>query len=860
MINNNKNPSNCCKFCGWEFHQDILQRIIDNTQPVLCEFCGIELNISNVNVKTEVSKAKNEKTDDRDKETDHKKRATTKNFKKWISPQKYARNVIDRDDEFPLIFKDNLIIVVSRLIYFAITKWEEENNISIHRVSLEKAIQIYIIQMIKPILDKRVPSTFLINLFKLNKEDFEEWLKLLQKKMALNEEYRTHFKYYLNWLIKIVFDLVSNKWEMNNLPRFQATILKDLKLFLTSFSSKEKCNNSEYLDLSENNLIITNSFRGNLYKELREMLYDLITRRKVNYQDFNSEEVIIGILRSLHIPATYNEIDIDSKIIDKKTRKLRLKNKKIYISVLGKIMIDILDFSKNDSITDISDRYNVSRDFVTKTAKFLSMKHNFKLKDRFPTTSARGFGFLPSNKTLEELDFFSRNYEDPKLLKEIGIIIFSELITGSKILKVDELPLGFKTNPRYLAISLTYYALRHIKYNITYPKYRNYGIKKFILENFPNNTTMSLAITNIVPKLYNFLSDGIKSEILYSPLIKDPKKKYSRTGFIKKLNLLYDDYIKSDRLDSCILIELIKSTLNHYHSGQFHDFINDLKFWTNQNKAWYLLKKLSIPDTLRRRSDLKDFIKKYNELIKRLNIDKKDKQKLRTILKNFEKNRVNQYKEKKRREYERYLTYGEYFFDPKTRIKRFLLLLGFSPYDGFDIWENRISIKGKLKIFANFHHYHYDSEDQSENDLVFIPVKPPKKIRTKIYQEKRFLTHHMISGREGHLKKKITSPKKKLQIQKDLKEIEEQIEYNSELIEKAVLTFDSDLLNNLLLWPEKQINKAKLRLLDNNFTWAKGIEKAIPLTKKHNNYKINPRRVREIIKEILEERIKNIES
>jgi len=198
MINNNKNPSNCCKFCGWEFHQDILQRIIDNTQPVLCEFCGIELNISNVNVKTEVSKAKNEKTDDRDKETDHKKRATTKNFKKWISPQKYARNVIDRDDEFPLIFKDNLIIVVSRLIYFAITKWEEENNISIHRVSLEKAIQIYIIQMIKPILDKRVPSTFLINLFKLNKEDFEEWLKLLQKKMALNEEYRTHFKYYLN--------------------------------------------------------------------------------------------------------------------------------------------------------------------------------------------------------------------------------------------------------------------------------------------------------------------------------------------------------------------------------------------------------------------------------------------------------------------------------------------------------------------------------------------------------------------------------------------------------------------------------------------------------------------------------------
>jgi hypothetical protein len=117
----------------------------------------------------------------------------------------------------------------------------------------------------------------------------------------------------------------------------------------------------------------------------------------------------------------------------------------------------------------------------------------------------------------------------------------------------------------------------------------------------------------------------------------------------------------------------------------------------------------------------------------------------------------------------------------------------------------------------------------------------------------------MISGREGHLKKKITSPKRRLQIQKDLNKIEEQIEYNSKLIEKAVLTFDSDLLNNLLMWPEKQINQAKLRLFDSKFTWAKGIEKAIPLTKKHNNYKINPQRVREIIKEILEERIRNIE-
>ncbi|MFX1310221.1 MAG: hypothetical protein ACFE8C_11025 [Promethearchaeota archaeon] len=269
MINNNKNPSNCCKFCGWKFHQDILQRIIDNTQPVLCEFCGIELNISNVNVKTEVSNAKNEKSDDRDKETEHKKRATAKNFKKWISPQKYARNVIDRDDEFPQIFKDNLIIVVSRLIYFTIRKWEEENNISIRRVSLEKAIYIYIIQMIKPVLTKRIPTTFLNNLFKLSKEDFEEWLKLLQRKIASNQEYGTYFKDYLNWLIKIVFELVSNQWEMKNLPRFQATILKDLKSypFYPEYEeSKNKSIKYNAINLIDEMLFLLNEYPDEMYQ------------------------------------------------------------------------------------------------------------------------------------------------------------------------------------------------------------------------------------------------------------------------------------------------------------------------------------------------------------------------------------------------------------------------------------------------------------------------------------------------------------------------------------------------------------------------------------------------------------------
>ena len=259
-------------------------------------------------------------------------------------------------------------------------------------------------------------------------------------------------------------------------------------------------------------------------------------------------------------------------------------------------------------------------------------------------------------------------------------------------------------------------------------------------------------------------------------------------------------------------------------------------------------------------SDLEEFIKHYKKFINKLNVKKVEKEKLMKMLLKFKEERYvyynydNSYKERKRREYKRYLTYGEYFFDPKSRITRFLVMLGFSPYDGFDIWENKIKIDGEYKIFANFHHYHYNPEDQSENDLVFIPIKPPKNYITKIYQEERFLTHNMIAGKEGHLKKPITSTRKKQQLREVLKEIEERIEYNSIIIEKSVMTFNSALLRKLIGWPENKINKAKVRLLNKNFTWALGLEKSIPLTKKHTNDALNRSDVKQVIQEIIEKR------
>ena len=116
----------------------------------------------------------------------------------------------------------------------------------------------------------------------------------------------------------------------------------------------------------------------------------------------------------------------------------------------------------------------------------------------------------------------------------------------------------------------------------------------------------------------------------------------------------------------------------------------------------------------------------------------------------------------------------------------------------------------------------------------------------------------MVSGREGLLKKPGISPKAKNRLKKELKEIEEIIEFNSKIIEDSIYFLRSDGLNDLKNWSKENINKAKLRLLDSNFSWAKGIVESIPLTKEHANKKLEQSEAKGVIQEILNERKRRI--
>ncbi len=229
MLVNGENLIDYCRFCGWGFPHEIIQKLTAKNKMVFCEYCGVEISSSSKNFREKLKHEESKVINESRNTIRSKDNSIFKKISRLLKPKKvYARFILE-DEEFPLIFKENLIIVMSRLIYLFIREWEQIENITINRVGLSKSLFHYFASILNPICDKRINMTLLVNLFKLDFQEFEYWLKKLQYKIQNNQNYRIIFKIFLLWLTKIVFRLVSDMWNMKNLPKFQATILKDLK-------------------------------------------------------------------------------------------------------------------------------------------------------------------------------------------------------------------------------------------------------------------------------------------------------------------------------------------------------------------------------------------------------------------------------------------------------------------------------------------------------------------------------------------------------------------------------------------------------------------------------------------------------
>jgi hypothetical protein len=471
----------------------------------------------------------------------------------------------------------------------------------------------------------------------------------------------------------------------------------------------------------------------------------------------------------------------------------------------------------------------------------------------------------------ELVNEFLQQFVDSDLeeyLNQAKALFFSSIENGFDLENLQS------KNPKYLAATLVYYSLvlcdnfiffskenflnymRDTKFHMGNKVYRlisdynSYVVKHIeqdkikISRDFYKNELESVIDPNEIPKESLKIIKSIENRSVIN-----------RDFFLHKLLEIREKHKQNDRTDNVILCDLILKSLEFYED--FSAFTNDIQFIRPSGSPKQVLFRLSKDNFLDSKHYLDLFIVKYLSFIEKLNTDMKNKKTHISLLTHFykEKERRNKFheksKQKKSRELQRRAKYGDLFFSHAVRIERFLLMLGFSPYEGYDIWSNMVKIDGKTRIFANFHHLYYVPEEKSKRDLVFIPQKPPKKYQKNA---EKFLSHSMIAGREGNLKRTDISNITRHKIERELKSIQKILEFNSLLLEKAVLTLKPELVLKLKGWSDENRKKAIGRIKDREFSWAKDVEKLVPTAGGYEHERIEISDVKNIIQKITSRR------
>ncbi|MFX1531970.1 MAG: hypothetical protein ACFFBC_12710, partial [Promethearchaeota archaeon] len=245
MTEKNSSPHtpNCCSYCGWKFPTEFLKELSENSESLFCENCG-----------TEVIKERDKNAEDNNKIDDNNHtngllRRTYENFRNKKSP--IVR--VFQDSDFPVRFKVNLIIVVSRLVYPHIRSLEFELTRDVDGMELRQEILDDLYEKISPIMNQGVNDKFLINLNRISAKEFDKWLTLLQKKIKLNNRIHRNFASYLRWIIRKVFIIITKLWDKPELPKFERFIRDDLKSFESNFN-KSASENHENLTTIDNSI------------------------------------------------------------------------------------------------------------------------------------------------------------------------------------------------------------------------------------------------------------------------------------------------------------------------------------------------------------------------------------------------------------------------------------------------------------------------------------------------------------------------------------------------------------------------------------------------------------------------------
>lgn len=203
---NEKTKSNGnCDYCGRKFPPEFLSKNKDKSRSFLCENCGTEIFIeSNANDETV-----------KDVKDNYKKRGLLNRIYEAVREEKNPTARVLIDSDFTKKFKDNLKIVISRLLYPHIQTLESESTQDKESTEITQEILDDLYEKISPIMNQRIKDIFLNNLNELSDTEFNKWLKLLQDKIKLNKSFRKDFINYLYWMIREVYIIITELWDVD---------------------------------------------------------------------------------------------------------------------------------------------------------------------------------------------------------------------------------------------------------------------------------------------------------------------------------------------------------------------------------------------------------------------------------------------------------------------------------------------------------------------------------------------------------------------------------------------------------------------------------------------------------------------
>ena len=245
--NKQKSLPRRCPYCNTRVSDELLEFLEEDDQTIYCRLCGTEIGIyPSLGSQTHKKRVKRGHTSPKNRV---KKKKSKQKRKKKVQHQNPITH-IGFDPEFSLIFKENLMLVLSRITYQAIKKIYDIEALKNSNRDISKELLDQLEHVLEPTTWAKILVNFLGKLHKITIDQFYEHLKRLQKKIRENEQYHAHFIIFLRYIINNTFRIISEMWDVPEIPKFFHVIRKDLKNY--GFDAFTKDQQSEEQVIEEN--------------------------------------------------------------------------------------------------------------------------------------------------------------------------------------------------------------------------------------------------------------------------------------------------------------------------------------------------------------------------------------------------------------------------------------------------------------------------------------------------------------------------------------------------------------------------------------------------------------------------------